>query len=382
MGLETNKVKYKSDWPLVRLKEVCNRISDGTHFTPEYKSKGIPFISVKDIFDGEVHFEKCKYIDSKTHQELIKRCNPEKDDLLITKSGSIGRMALVPESPHFSLFVSVALIKNKKEIISSKFLKYCIENFINSIDISQDIKGGLLKNFHLEDIRETIVPIVSLFEQKKIVSKIEELVSELDKGVENLRLAQQMLITYRQAVFKWASEGKFTNRKIKDGEFPSGWKWVKLEEVAKKKSVKASPLDYPNAKFIGMDCIEPHTLKPSFLYDFKEFKSSGNYFKKNQVLYGRMRPYLNKVYMAEFDGVCSGEFIVLDCMGDLRPNLLKYILHSEEFVRFANSFTIGDRPRISYEEISGYKISIPAVEEQDKIVQFIDERLSVTDNLE
>ena len=62
MGLETNKVTYKKSWELVRLKELCARISDGTHFTPEYINEGIPFISVKDIYDEKVHFQKCKYI--------------------------------------------------------------------------------------------------------------------------------------------------------------------------------------------------------------------------------------------------------------------------------------------------------------------------------
>ena len=183
MGLETNKVKYKNAWELVKLNELCTRISDGVHFKPEYVSEGIPFISVKDVYGNKVHFDNCKYISIEAHKELIKRCYPEKDDILITKSGTIGRMALVPEKPEFSLFVSVALIKNIKELVDSKFLKFCLENFLNHINISQDIKGGLLKNFHLEDIRQTLIPKLPIKEQQKILLKIEELFSELDKKV-------------------------------------------------------------------------------------------------------------------------------------------------------------------------------------------------------
>jgi len=248
--------------------------------------------------------------------------------------------------------------------------------------------------------------------QQAIVTKIEELFSELDKGIENLRTAQQQLKTYRQSVLKWAFEGKLTTHRFDNfskvvnsneqdlikkemlqssnsensasdkGELPKGWKWVKLGDIAKKKSLKALPKDYPNAKFIGMDCIEPHTLKPFFLYDFKEFKSAGNFFKTNQVLYGRMRPYLNKVYKAEFDGTCSGEFIILDCENNYSPDLLKYILHSKDFVSFANRITTGDRPRISYEEISDYDIPLAPLEEQHQIVQAIESRLNVADKLE
>ncbi len=160
---------------------------------------------------------------------------------------------------------------------------------------------------------------------------------------------------------------------------PDGWRWVKLGDIGLKSSLKVLPTEYPNAKFIGMDCIEPHTLKPSFTYQFNEFKSSGNFFEKGQVLYGRMRPYLNKVYRAEFDGTCSGEFIVLKCLPNFSPDLLTYILHSRNFVRFANHKTSGDRPRISYEEIADYAIALPPIDHQHAIVSKIEELLSELD---
>lgn len=156
-------------------------------------------------------------------------------------------------------------------------------------------------------------------------------------------------------------------------------KFGTLSDVVRKKSLKATPQQYPDAKFIGMNSIEPHTLKPVTLYNFKEFKSSGNYFKKGEVLYGRMRPYLNKVCKAEFDGVCSGEFIVLECKDNFYPDFLKYILHSRQFVQFANSKTSGDRPRITFEEIVDYPIWVPPVELQQEIVSKIDELFSELD---
>lgn len=241
-------------------------------------------------------------------------------------------------------------------------------------------------------------PIPPLLEQHRIVAKIEELFSRLDKGIESLKTAQQQLKTYRQAVLKWAFEGKLTRLKPDSSDFnneqdaannnqgadnlPKGWVKKTLGDITKKFSQKALPAEFPDAKFIGMDCIEPNTLKPFKFYNFKEFKSAGNAFKKNQVLYGRMRPYLNKVYKAEIDGVCSGEFIVLDCLNGFNPDLLKYILHHRDFVSFANHKTSGDRPRISFEEISDYPINVCQPEEQHQIVSEIEKRLSVADKLE
>ncbi len=162
-------------------------------------------------------------------------------------------------------------------------------------------------------------------------------------------------------------------------ELPKYWKTVGLGEIVRKKSIRALPTEFPDSKFIGMDCIEPNSLRPSFLYEFKDFKSSGNYFEANQVLYGRMRPYLNKVYKAEFEGVCSGEFIVLECLPNFIPDLLKYILHSRDFVRFVNRKTSGDRPRISYDEIIDYPILLPPLAEQQRIVAKLEALFSELD---
>lgn len=235
---------------------------------------------------------------------------------------------------------------------------------------------------HFQFLEREEIPLPPLPEQLAIVSKIEELLSDLENGRQQLLTTQQQLKVYRQSLLKWAFEGKLTNKNVKDGELPEGWKWVNLREIAVKQTLKALPKDFPDDKFIGMDCIEPHSLKPSFTYKFSEFKSAGNYFKTGQVLYGRMRPYLNKVYRAEYDGACSGEFIILQCKENFNPDLLKYILHSNEFVSFANHKTSGDRPRISYDEIAEYLIALAPLKEQQLIVNELESKLTVCDKIE
>jgi len=81
-------------------------------------------------------------------------------------------------------------------------------------------------------IRNISVYLPPLSEQHRIVAKIEELFSSLDKGIKSLKTAQTQLKIYRQAVLKWAFEGKLTNDDVKEGELPEGWKWSNLEKVA------------------------------------------------------------------------------------------------------------------------------------------------------
>ena len=378
MGLETNKVTYKKSWELVRLKELCARISDGTHFTPEYINEGIPFISVKDIYDEKVHFQKCKYISKEAHQELIKRCYPEKDDVLITKSGTIGRMALVPDKPEFSLFVSVALLKNKKELIHSKFLKYCLENFLNHINIAQDIKGGLLKNFHLEDIRETLIPKVNLDEQAAIVDKIEELLSDLENGKKQLQTAQQQLKIYRQSLLKWAFEGKLIvqNEKWDFNAFKNCLKFsqgiqvdVKIQKEEKKEN---------QVRFLR-------------IIDFTQGKDAPRYIDNPGERYIVNKDEISLVrYGATTGFVCTGlEGAIANNLFKVTPyekvlrRFLFYFLISPKFQNvIAQSIKGAAMPAISFGLINDVILPIPSLKEQQLIVDELDSKLTVCDKIE
>lgn len=195
-------------WCWVKMKDVTRKITDGTHFTPTYVSQGVAFISVKDIYNGQIHFENCKFIPQSEHDSLIKRCHPVPMDVLITKSGTIGRIAVVETSKPFSLFVSVALVKPLQEVWNCNCLAIFMENFINHLDIEQDVKGGLIKNLHIEDIKEIKLPLPPLAEQQRIVAEVERrlsLAAQVEAAVDTgLKRAARL----RQAILKRAFEGK------------------------------------------------------------------------------------------------------------------------------------------------------------------------------
>ncbi len=129
-------------------------------------------------------------------------------------------------------------------------------------------------------------------------------------------------------------------------ELPQGWEHAALGTLVKKITNKVMPIELPDLQFVGMDSIATNGLTPHQLYTFSDFKSAANKFEIDQVLYGRMRPYLNKVYKANFTGVCSGEFIVMECLKSIMPDYFKYLLHHRGFVKYANEKTTGDRPRV------------------------------------
>ena len=247
------------------------------------------------------------------------------------------------------------------KIVDVGYLRYILTSPQVYSYYKQFGKGGVQINLGKDDILNAEIPLAPLLEQKRIVLKIEELFSELDKGIETLKTAQQQLKVYRQAVLKYAFEGKLTCSDLKENEFPVGWVIKRISDVVIKSTLKSYPDKESDLKFLGMDSIEPNSTKPHFFYKFSDMKSAGNLFISNQVLYGRMRPYLNKVWVADCDGAASGEFIVMTCKELILPLYLLNILHHQDFVKFANSKTSGDRPRISFDEISEFEILIPPI---------------------
>jgi type I restriction enzyme S subunit len=108
---------YKHDLPLgwkwVRLDDICNLITDGTHKTPRYITQGVRFISIANLrpFKSLDFSSYEKYISIEEHKELTKRCKPEKDDILVSKIGTLGIAKRIDFDEEVSIFVGLALVK-------------------------------------------------------------------------------------------------------------------------------------------------------------------------------------------------------------------------------------------------------------------------------
>jgi restriction endonuclease S subunit len=395
-----NKSNLPPNWSWVILGDVCNKITDGTHFTPKYIASGIPFISVKDIYDDKIHFNNCRYISIEEHTALIKRCNPELNDVLITKSGTIGRIAIVNDKKEFSLFVSVALLKPKSGLINSSFLALALKNYINSIDISQTIKGGLLKNYHIEDIKVTEIPLPPLPEQKKIVEKIEELFSGLDSGVASLKKAKAQIRLYRQSVLASAFSGKLTQKaqhqahsgslaaepKVEySNQLPDGWKWVKLGEVAIFSQGIQVPVENQKMKsFIG-------GVRFLRIIDFTQGNQEERYIKDPGEKYKVNRTDLSMVrYGASTGFICRGlEGVIANNLFRILPSNkinkanLFYFFKSPLFQeKLESSLKGAAMPAISFNFLNNLLFPLAPLNKQTQIVEEIEKRFSEADNLE
>ena len=162
-------------------------------------------------------------------------------------------------------------------------------------------------------------------------------------------------------------------------ELPRGWAAATLSQVLEPRREKENPSDRPDLPFIGMDHVESHTTRLLGTIPASAMKSPAVRFLSGDVLYGRLRPYLNKVAVPNFDGLASAEFIVLPESECVSSSFLKHRLSAVDIVNFASHLNEGDRPRVSFDQIGRFKILIPPLHEQRRIVNRIDELFSELD---
>ncbi|WP_435258233.1 restriction endonuclease subunit S [Thioclava sp. FR2] len=153
---------------------------------------------------------------------------------------------------------------------------------------------------------------------------------------------------------------------------PQGWAKTTLGEIASLRGEKTSPASVPEAPFIGLEDIEPNTSRILKVGKASDVKSSVAVFSAGDVLYSRLRPYLNKVAVAEFDGVASAEILVMRPTEATTAEFIRRRIMTQEFLDFAALLDKGDRPRVNYTEISRFPINLPPLREQKRIVAKVD----------
>lgn len=143
---------------------------------------------------------------------------------------------------------------------------------------------------------------------------------------------------------------------------------VELGSVVTQIRVTAKPQDLPDGmRFVGLENIPPHEGRILGVSTASEVRSKVFRFENNDVLYGRLRPYLKKAVVVDFEGCASGEIIVLRCSQRILPRFLLMLLLSDAFAKYVNFRSKGDRPRVSFASISRFRFELPSLEAQAEI---------------
>ncbi|OIN84758.1 restriction endonuclease subunit S [Francisella sp. TX07-6608] len=173
--------KLEGEYSLETVDTICDKITDGTHSTPKYVDNRVYFLSVKDISKGFIYFSNTKFISREEHFILSKRCNVEKGGILYTKVGTTGIAKVVDVDQEFSIFVSIALLKNKKDIVDSYYFEYLL-NSPNCYEQAQNRTRGVAnRNLVLRDIKEINLPLPPLPIQQQTVEYLDSIATKVEK---------------------------------------------------------------------------------------------------------------------------------------------------------------------------------------------------------
>ena len=203
-------------WGWATLDQIMKKIVDGTHHTPTYIENGVPFLSVKDIRDENIYFDNCKYISPSEHEVLCQRCKPEPGDILVTKSGTIGRCAVIETNRSFSLFVSVALLKPATQEVLPEYISIAFQAWLQTINVQNDVTGSAIKNFHIIDFRKLALPIPPIAEQKEIIQQVRNLLNAGNKSKHQIQLMQDALSELDRSILAKAFRGELVEQEPND----------------------------------------------------------------------------------------------------------------------------------------------------------------------
>lgn len=270
--------------------------------------------------------------------------------------------------------------------INGKFFHYLFRTPLCLSEFKKNSRGimDMRLRLYFEELGNIYIPFPSYPEQQQIAQFLDDKTAKIDQAVDLAEKQIALLKEHKQILIQNAvTRGLNPDVPLKDsgvewiGQVPSHWEVKKLKFVLtlsnKKEESKNS-----NKRYIGMENIESFTGKINDISLIAE--GIANSFYKDEILFGKLRPYLAKSYLADFDGICSTEFLVYRSTKVLNNRFALNIFLSYGFIDAVNASTYGSKmPRANAEFISNMFLAIPPLSEQKQIIDYLDKQTAKID---
>ncbi|MCR6741242.1 restriction endonuclease subunit S [Aeromonas dhakensis] len=392
-----------------RLRDYVLALSGGSTPKKEEKEKyyadaesGIPFVRVQNLnVDGHLSLDDVKYVNRETHEGLLNRSKVLQDDLLVKITG-VGRMAVASVPPigfEGNINQHIACIRTESRAMSEALAAWLNTDIAETL-AKRRSTGGTRPALDYPALRS--IPVILDAQVQKELSEAyaqykqaEAKANELLAGIDDYLLSELGITLLPEPANTIASRIFTAQRKEL-----AGWRFDpqalhperelcidalrRLNSLSLKSAchfVRDLRAEIPEgATYIGLENIESNTGRfvPS---SEKDSVSSAFAFRKGQVLFPKLRPYLNKVFFAPFDGLCSTEFHVLEGHS-VSSDFLALFLRSQVVVKQTKHLMSGNTlPRLQTEDIEDLLIPVVDPALQEKIVIEANRRMIDADNL-
>lgn len=359
--------KSGNGWQVKSLGEVANVKSGFAFKSDDYLNEGVRLVRIGNLTGSELEFNSnTVYVDKinlKQYRDFALKAN----DVLIAMSGATtGKLAFVKEEDLPCLLnqrVGLISIPNDSQL-NSQYLFYYLAKGDLRKDVLKMAGGSAQPNISPTQIMSFKIPLPPLPIQKQIAEILEKADQAKQKRKEANKLTEQFL----QSAFIEMFGDPVGN--------PKGWKKVFLSEVADIERVSIQSCDLlKNDLYIGLEHIEKDTgiLLGFERVDQIDLKSNKFKFSSTHILYGKLRPYLNKVCIPNFNGICSTDIIPIKPKKDISDKyFLAYLFRHESFVKEATSKSAGaNLPRISPNILEKFMVNIPPLSLQQQFAELV-----------
>ena len=373
---------------------------------------GIPFLVISNVSNGELDFSNTRFVGEDYYKSLQATRIPSEGDILVTVTGSYGIIVRIDTNRRFCFQRHMALLKccgNGTDYLFYALQSNTVKRYFDAI-----ATGTAQKTVALNHLRNTIIPIPPVDEQKRTVARIEELFSIADSlgaAADDLENAAKRI---DKKILDLAIRGKLVPQDPNDEpaselvkriaashkspcknqsepidppfEIPDSWEWVWLGTITNYgqcKSIDAKAIS-PDTWSLDLEEIEKDTgrLLARRTAAEKKSTSSKHIFCRGMVLYSKLRTYLNKVLVADMDGVCTSEIVPISVVDGVYSEYLCLALTSQYFLQYTASRGYGVKmPRVGTNDMRSALIPLPPLNEQKRIVERVEELKATTRTL-
>jgi restriction endonuclease S subunit len=357
-------------WRWVKLGTLIVDTRNGLYKPDEFYGRGTPILKMFNIgrLDGTWHLDRVDQIQLTATEQESYRLSP--GDILLNRVNSrelVGKCAVINDSTDGFVFES----KNMRLRLSTvEANPWFVVYWLNSAECRRKIETSMKQivgqaTLNRADLDNLEIPLPPLSEQQLITVVLADQMAAVERAraaaEAELEAARALSAAYLREVF--------------ESEEAQEWPRVPLRDVLKRHTEIVHPYDKPigHATFVGLEHIESHTgiRTGSVDLDMSQLTGRKPKFYKGQIVYGYLRPYLNKVWIAEFDGLCSVDQYIysVDPCKAMTEFIAWFMLSPFYMDRSPVGSNTSQLPRIRADEVESVEINLPPLETQNQVLE-------------
>lgn len=343
-------------WGVVRLGDMTSMKQGQVLPVSEFHQIGYPVFGA----NGQIGF-----YDKYTHYDTA---------VLVTCRGSTCGFVNVSPTKSFVTNNAMVVTPIDEDRLTKNYLTFALQ----IADLSNTITGTGQPQITKGKLALVAIPLPPLPEQKAIAGvlfTIQKAIEAQDKIIvaarEMKKSLMRHLFTYGPVLVAEAEQVPLKETEI--GQVPEHWEVVRLGQLMSLRTENVLPEDVPDIRYVGLEHMDSGEVNLHRWGRTAQVRSAKSRFYPKDILYGKLRPYLDKAALAEWEGVCSTDILVFTAYNDTAfPEYLAGLLHTRAFIEHAISTTSGvNHPRTSWSSIKGFAAPCPPINEQQEIAHML-----------